>query len=316
MKIIIKSILGISFLVGSLFNISYSYADYPDKPINLYVAYKAGGSADALARQFAKTIEKQQGWKFIVNNYPGADGSVMATKLKYAKADGYTLGFSVSSSFHMNPILNEKSKYAVEDFTYVAAPAEVQLAVVALNNRGWKDLDDAAQHAKENGGLSIAAQAQDQRLAAERIAKHYGIEVQIVPTKGGAGSLAQVMGGHIDLAILAGPQVPYVKSGDMVELALLTEERSPYSPQTKTLKEHGIDWGIENYFQFTAPKGIPAELANKIFRAIEDAMQTPEMQQLAGERLRLGIERTLGPADLNAYILSTNKALKHEFGSK
>ncbi|UTW11407.1 Bug family tripartite tricarboxylate transporter substrate binding protein [Marinobacterium rhizophilum] len=295
-------VLGIGALAASA-----SYADYPTKPINLLVAYTAGGGADVFARKIVSTIEEQKGWKFVVQSATGASGSVMATKLKYAKPDGYTIGFAASGAFYLNPVINDKSRYQPGDFTHLAAPAELQMAVVSLSERGWKNLDDMAAYAKENGGLSVALQGEELKQAAETIAQHYGIELRQVPAKGGAGSIAQIMGKHIDLGIIAGAHVKYVESGDMVELGVLTNERTALSPNVMTLKEQGVDYVMRNYFQFSAPKGVSQDIAETLAQAIQDAMQSAEVRELAVERMRLDVTKPLGPNALQEFIVQTSK---------
>ena len=310
-KLITTGLLSVACLV----NATAVLAEYPTKPIKLMVAYRAGGGADSLARQLVSTIEQQQGWKFVVQNATGAEGSVMATKLKLAKPDGYTLGFAVSAAFYLNPLLNEKSRYQADDFTYIAALSKLQMAVVALAERGWQDLDAMAAFAKENGPLSIALQGQELELITDQIGKHYGIEFKKVPTKGGAGSIQQIMGQHIDLGMIAGAHVKYVESGELSELAVLTAERTEQSPETKTLRDHGIDTSMNNYFQIQGPKGMPEDVVQTLFAAIEQAVQSPEMQELIVNRMHMSPE-FLGPDELQAFILKTTEQRKAELAAQ
>src|SRR5690606_29451349 len=111
------------------------WAAFPDKPITVLVAFRAGGGADTLARLIAKAIEKKRGWKLVVKNRAGAAGAVMAKAMMREKADGYTIGMSVSPVFGADPIYKTSSDFGADDFTYLGTVANNQMAVVALASK-------------------------------------------------------------------------------------------------------------------------------------------------------------------------------------
>ena len=302
MKNLTKTLACAAMLIASSFVSATAYAEFPEKPITLHVAYRAGGGADTLARVVAQSIENSQGWTIVVKNTTGAGGGVMATKLKVAKPDGYTIGIAATSAFAMNPLLDKKPRYNAEDFTYFGTVAKSQIALVALADAPYNDLEEMAAYAKEHGALSIASMAKEFNVATDLIAKHYGIELKAVPVKGGAGSMQQLLGKHVDMGFGASVQTQYVKAGQMKVLASADGSRLKDSPEVKTLIEYGINADLEIYFQFQAPAGLPEDITQKLAAAIEQATKDPEVLSIVNDKLHLEAAY-LGPQELHDYVL-------------
>lgn len=312
-RTLLKTALATAILGMGIF--SAQAADFPKKPINLWVAYKAGGGSDTMARQVASEIEKAKGWKIVVRNVTGAGGGVMLAKLKRAKPDGYTFGLATAAGLYLGPVLNPKARYQPTDFSYIGAPIRIQLAMVALSEHGWKNLSDMADYAKKNGGLNLAFQGPAVRRDSEKIAAKYGIDIRYIPIKGEAEGIAQVMGKHADIAVSSGAHTKYVESEEMVELALFTSERSPYSPDVQTVVEQGIENIPNNYFIFAMPKGVPADIRKQWAGAVSDAMQTEAVKKLA-ERLRVDIANPLNGEQTEAFLVKNYQQAKAEFAKE
>lgn len=286
-------------------------ADYPRKPITFMVAYKAGGSSDVMARQIAAAIEQSKGWKIIVRNTTGAAGGVMLSKLKRAKPDGYTLGLATAPGIYLNPVLNPKSGYGVEDFSYISSPVRIQVSMVALADHGWKNLSDMAAYAKKHGGLNFAYQGPENLRNAKKIATQYGVDFRYVPIKGESEGVAQVMGKHADAVISAGAHVKYVEAGKMTELALLTSERSLYSPDVATATEQGIKNIPNNYFTLAMPKNTPTTIVKQWSDAVKEAMQSEPVKTLA-QRMRLDIANPIDGQQTEDFLIENNRQAKKE----
>ena len=127
-------------LAGSLSLLSGPAAAWkPSGPLNLMIAFAAGGGADTQARLIATELETKQGWKIIPQNVTGKGGAVMARKLKTQPNDGLTIGIAVTETFGYNMLAAKKAGYALSDFTFITTTASSQMALVARSDRGWED---------------------------------------------------------------------------------------------------------------------------------------------------------------------------------
>jgi tripartite-type tricarboxylate transporter receptor subunit TctC len=142
-KLIKTTAIGLTVALGAAGISTASNAAWPEKAITMMVAFKAGGGADTLGRIVANAISKKHGWKFIVKNKSGAGGAVMAKALKREKADGYTIGMSVSGPFAFDTIYKPKIGFTANDFTYLGSIAKFQMAILAMKDKGWKTLAEA-----------------------------------------------------------------------------------------------------------------------------------------------------------------------------
>ena len=175
-------------------------AAWPEKPITMYVAFKAGGGSDTLGRIVAKAIEKKHGWKFIIKNRAGAGGTVMAKAMLKAPKDGYTIGMGVTDAFGFSTAM-KKTGYTTDDFVYLGSIAKYQMGILALKTKGWNTLEDAMKAAKAKGSIVIGAMGPRLIFATRLMARHYGVKMKIVPARGGRGVMNQLLGGHVDIGI-------------------------------------------------------------------------------------------------------------------
>ena len=128
----------------------------PSGPVNLMIAFAAGGGADTQARLIATELEKTKGWKIIPQNVTGKGGAVMARKLKTQPNDGLTFGIAVTETFGYNMLAVKKAGYSAGDFTFVTTTAGSQMGIVAKTDRGWKTIQDVIAAAKGVRPLSSA----------------------------------------------------------------------------------------------------------------------------------------------------------------
>ena len=210
-------------------------AAWPEKPITMLVGFKAGGGADTLGRIVSKAIAAKHGWKFVIKNKSGAGGGVMAKTLKKEKKDGYTIGMAVVDPFAFNPVVKKNVGYTADDFVYLGTIAKAQMGIMAMKEKGWNTLDDAMKAAKAKGSMSIGSMGLRLTMASKLIARHYGVNLKIVPARGGRGVMNQLLGGHVDIGWGAGIQGRYVQAGKMVILASANDEPLKQDPAKKTL---------------------------------------------------------------------------------
>jgi len=302
-----------AFVCASFFNTSAAQAQEggwsPSKPVTMIVGFKEGGGADALARLVADHIEKKLGWNIVPQNRGGAGGSVMAELLKAAKADGHTIGMGVTTTFSSNPILNDALRYGPDDFDYLGTIALSQMVIVARSDAPYGSLDEMAEHAREKGSLTIGSMGTELEFIAQMIADHYDIELRVVPTRGGGEVLTQVLGGHVDLGFNGGAHHKYVRSGDMKVLVNLNEEPLVLTPEVKNLKDNGIDYATNIYFQFQGPKGLPADVKAALVKAIDAAVTSDKVRDMAENRMEMQL-KNIGPESLTRLIMRDSEASK------
>ncbi|MGE5838741.1 MAG: Bug family tripartite tricarboxylate transporter substrate binding protein [Deltaproteobacteria bacterium] len=261
-----------------------SAADFPTKPIEMQVAYAAGGLADTMARAIAKSMEETLGQPVVVVNKPGAGGALGVTALKGAKPDGYTIGVVTGITLTYTPLV-EKVNYSLEDFKYLASVGRFQEAFVAPPDKPYKNFKDLVAHAKKNPGMTYASMHPIAENMLTAIAKKEGVDWRAIPTKGGSEVMTAVVGKHVDFGFSGGIHTSFVKAGEMIVLAGLGKKRLLASPDVPTLIEFGYDLFFDNDSIIFAPKGIPEDAARKLTAAIEKAAKDPKYVELLQSKL-------------------------------
>ena len=137
-----QAVLGV-LLALSLTQAPAAAADYPTKPIHLYIGSNPAGSTDTLGRVLAKVLQSELGQPVVVHNRPGAGGGVMAAQLKNSVADGYSLGLTISHAYTGNPVVSPSAaRYGVSDFTHLATVSKGQCALVTSTSKPYRTLAD------------------------------------------------------------------------------------------------------------------------------------------------------------------------------
>lgn len=259
-------------------------ADYPTKPIEMQVAYAAGGLADTMARAIAKNMEETLGQPVVVINKPGAGGALGVTALKSAKPDGYTIGVVTGITLTYTPLV-EKVSYTMEDFKYLASVGRFQEAFVAPPDKPYKNFKELVAYAKKNPGMTYASMHPIAENILTAIAKKEGLDWRAIPTKGGSEVMTAVVGKHVDFGFSGGIHTSFVKAGEMIVLAALGKQRLLASPDVPTLIESGYDLFFDNDNIIFAPKGIPDDAAKKLTAAIGKAAKDPKYVELLQSKL-------------------------------
>ncbi|NTV58803.1 MAG: tripartite tricarboxylate transporter substrate binding protein [Deltaproteobacteria bacterium] len=254
-------------------------ADFPTKPIEMQVAYAAGGLVDSMARAIAKNMEETLGQPVVVVNKPGAGGALGVTALKSAKPDGYTIGVVTGITLTYTPLV-EKVSYSLDDFKYLASVGRFQEAFVAPPDKPYKNFKELVAYAKKNPGMTYASMNIIAENILTAVAKKEKIDWRAIPTKGGSEVMTAVVGKHVDFGFSGGIHPPFVKAGDMIVLAGLGKKRLLASPEVPTLIEYGYDLFFDNDNIIFAPKGIPDDVAKKLTAAIEKAAKDPKYVDL------------------------------------
>jgi tripartite-type tricarboxylate transporter receptor subunit TctC len=269
-----------------------AWAQYPSKPIRVFLPFAAGGIGDITFRLVTGKISERTGTQFAIENRPGAGGIQSAMAGKTSTPDGYTL-VQIGNSYTVSASLFESLPYdLVKDFTPIATLAQFDILLATKSSGEIGTLArlieiDRATPGKLNFG-SISA-GSTQNLAAEIFKARVGSQASIVPYKSSPELITAVQRGDIDLAFdylaafapaIAGNQVKIIASGG--------EKRSPLTPDTPTVAESGwSDYVVTSWNGIAAPAGTPREIIDKLNREITAVLNLPEMQ----DRFRqLGME--------------------------
>ncbi len=318
-----RILLATAALTGALaLTVSPSAAQtYPDKPIQLMVAYPAGGSTDVAARIVAAIAEKAIGQPIVVVNKSGAGGQVGWTEMVRQKPDGYYLGFINLPG--MNTIVADPERQAIFNIdsfvpiiNQVLDPGVIWVRAESPF-KTYQDFADAAKKAPGTLRVSTTGILSDDHLAILMFEEATGASVRIVHLEGGAAQMKETLAGNIDVSFdNVGSIVKQVKGGQVRALAVMDSERSKYLPDVPTTKEVGAANILSNSSRgIAAPKGTPAPVVKKLEEVFKAAMDDPDhIKRL--EEAGLGIKVMIGDEYAKYYKELHAKAIKYTEWSK
>ncbi|MDP3826424.1 MAG: tripartite tricarboxylate transporter substrate binding protein, partial [Polaromonas sp.] len=272
---------------------------YPSKPIKFLVPFTAGSGTDLIARSIADTMSKSMGQPIVIENKPGAGGTIAAGQVAKGEADGYTV--LVHSSGHaLNPAIYSTIGYdTLKDLTGITPLAALPNVLVVNPARGWKSVADLVAAAKAKPGqlnYASAGVGSATHLNAEKFRLQAGIEALHVPYKGTPEAMTNVIGGSNDwfFAPLASA-LPLVKDGKLQALAVSTPSRSPALPQVPTTVEAGVAGSDYTFWVgMIVASNTPATVVKRLHEEALKAMASPEvkerMNKLGAEPFPLSVE--------------------------
>jgi tripartite-type tricarboxylate transporter receptor subunit TctC len=270
---------------------------YPSKPITLIVPQAAGGANDAIARVLAQRLSEQLHQSVVVDNKPGAGGTLATANTARAKPDGYTLLVTADSAHVIGPALYKNPGFdPVKDFTPVASLAVIPSVMIVAAGAPYKSPADIVQAAKaQPGKLSYGSGGvgNSAHLAGELFKSIAGIDVIHVPYKGSSPALTDVMGGQLDYMLDTGAY-GQLKGGKVRAVAVASAARHPLLPGVPTFEELGIKGMQMNaWYGLAAPAGTPAAIVERLNGAVQAAFQAGDL----GKRLTdVGAELRPGTA--------------------
>lgn len=284
---------------------------FPNKNIDLIVAFKAGGGTDVGARILAAEAEKKLGKPIIIVNKPGADGEIGYTELAKAKPDGYTIGFINLPTFVSLPI-DRKTSYAKDDVVPVINFVYDSGVLVVKNDSKLSTLEEFVKYAKENPDVVTVSNngtGASNHIGAAHFAKEADIKVTHVPFGGSADMLAALRGNHVMACVAKISEVSHlVKSGELKILAMFTEERLKSFPEIPTLKEKGYNVLFGSARGVVAPKGTPDEIVKKLHDVFKESMESPDLIDKC-EKSDMPL-KYMSPEEFKKYIDEDEKYIK------
>ena len=250
---------------------------FPVRPIKLVIAFPAGGPTDITMRQLADNASKILGQPVIIDNKPGAGGTLPAQALQTAQPDGYTLAQMPLGVFRL-PYTTKINWDPVKDINYVINVTGYAFGIVVPADSPFKTWADFVAYAKANPGkltYGSTGTFTSPHLTTELIAQKAGIQLQHVPYKGSADLMLATVSGQLMAAADSTGFAPQVEAGKLRVLNTWGDKRLAKFPDAPTLKELGYDTVQNSPFGIGAPKGTPPEVVQKVHDAFKKAMEEP-----------------------------------------
>ncbi|KRC84801.1 Tripartite tricarboxylate transporter family receptor [compost metagenome] len=279
---------------------------WPQRPINYVVPFPPGGLTDVAARQVAKALGDAERWNVVVENKPGGSANIGAAHVSHAAPDGYTwLAITLSHAANATLFAGKAGYDLTRDLTPLAGLASSPIMVVVNAKSSIKSMDDLARAARAKPlAAGSSGNGTPPHLTLALYQKLTGTPLTHVPYKGGAPSLTDLIGGHLDVVFSNYPEsLAHVKNGSLRALAITTRDRSADLPDVPTVAQVGLpDLIVENFTGVLAPAGTPPELVRSIGAAIVKQVSQPAMKQAL---LQLGfVPQARGPEEFGAYLKS------------
>jgi tripartite-type tricarboxylate transporter receptor subunit TctC len=284
---------------------------WPAKPVRVVVTFSPGGSSDIVARLIAAPLQAALGQSVIVDNRPGAGGTIGAQEVARAAPDGYTLLLSNSAPISISPAMQDQPRYdPVAGFThvsYIGSVANVFVvhpSVPATSLRelvGWLKAQPNPV-AYGSGGIGSIG-----HIVGETLKKDQGLQMEHVGYKGSSPMHNDLLAGTIKLAIDTLPQnVPFIKDGKLRAIAVTSPARAPMAPEIPSVLELGQKKLVaENFLGVSGPAGLPRPIVERLHAAMKASLANPTVR----ERLTdLGVQgRDMTPAEFTAFVANQVK---------
>lgn len=290
---------------------------FPVRPIKLVIAFPAGGPTDITMRSLAENASKILGQPVIIDNKPGAGGTLPAQQLQTSQADGYTLAQIPLGVFRL-PYTTKINWDPVKDISYVLNVTGYAFGIVVPADSPFKTWADFVAYAKANPGrltYGSTGTLTSPHLTTELIAQKAGIELQHIPYKGSADLMLAVLSGQLMAAADSTGFAPQVEAGKLRVLNTWGEKRLDKFPNAPTLKELGYDIVQNSPFGIGAPKGTPPDVVKRLHDAFKKAMEEPSYVTALGRYDML--PNYMGTADYSKFAQETflkEKALVEKLG--
>ena len=253
---------------------------FPSRPITLYCAFPAGGPTDQVMRAFAEVAARELKQSVVIENKPGAGGTLAPLALKSARPDGYTLSQIPLGVFRIPHMQKTPQFDPLKDFTYVINLTGYTFGLVVPVNAPWKTLKEYVDDAKKNPGkidYGSTGTGTTPHLAMEEFAQKAGIQLTHVPYKGSAELMAAILGGHLMSVSDSTGWAPQVEAGKLRLLATFGSKRTRRWPDVPTLNELGYDTVSDSPFGIAGPAGMDPATTKMLHDAFKKSLDDPKV---------------------------------------
>lgn len=280
------------------------------KPIRLVVPFPAGGATDLFARTLSQKMGERLGTSIVIDNKPGAGGSLGSDMAAKATADGQTLLFTTTSTHSIGPAIGAKLPYdTVRDFTPIAHVGNAPSIMLVPNSSPAKTVKEWIEYAKKNPGkLNYASSGNGTivQLTAELFKAQAGVFVTHIPYKGTGLAIPDLVTGQLDVLFDSLPTgMPHVRDGRLRALAVTTLKRTPLAPDLPPVADTLPGFESNTWFGLYGPKGLPAEVVSRVNAAANQALSDPEVR---AKLTTLGIEAVTSTPAQFAKMVADDQA--------
>src|SRR5439155_24386736 len=284
---------------------------WPTKPLRVIVTFSPGGSSDIVARLIAIPLQTELGQTVVVDNRPGAGGTIGALEAARAAPDGYTLRLSNRSPISISPAMQDEPPYdPVKGFTHVSYIGSVANVFVVQPSVPAKNMAELIAWIKAeptpvnygSGGIGSIG-----HIVGETLKNDHGLRMEHVGYKGSSPMHNDLLSGTIKLAIDTLPQnVPFMKDGKLRALAVTSPTRAPMAPDVPSVQELGQGKLIaENFLGISGPAGLPREVVARVHAATRKSLADPKVAQRLAE---LGVQgRDMTPEQFTTFVAAQVK---------
>jgi tripartite-type tricarboxylate transporter receptor subunit TctC len=276
--------VGVAILagVGLIFSCVFPLmaADFPNRSLTMVVPYGAGGATDLATRPLCSAAQKILGQPVIVENKPGAGGTLGATATMTKPADGYNLCMTSTNAILISHAMGKLNFHPVNDVTPIMRVTGYLFGFVVNVDSPWKTFEEFVQYCKANPkkvSVAFSGIGSTGHVSVEELSALAGIQLRLIPHKGGDTNAA-LLGNHVDVINDTSEWAPLVEAGKFRLLGVYSNERSVRFPQVRTFREMGYDTAWPAPLHIFGPKGIPKAVVNQLHDAFKQSMENAEFK--------------------------------------
>jgi tripartite-type tricarboxylate transporter receptor subunit TctC len=279
---------------------------YPSKPIRMMVPFPAGGGSDTMGRAIGQKLAERMGQGVVIENRPGAGGSIGADVVAKAAPDGYTILLGSTSELVQYPNVNPKIPYdPLRDFAPITLVGTVPLVLVVHPSLPVKSVKDLVALAKARPGeinFGSAGNGSTTHLAVDLFILMTGARMTHVPYKGSPQAVTDLVAGNVQLGIPTMPAaLAFIKAGRVKALGVSSGKRTPVLPDVPTMREAGItEYETDLWTGILAPAGTPAAVLSRLHAEIVRAVGLAEVKEVLGRQGAVPASST--PQEFSAYM--------------
>ncbi len=271
-----KKLLGMALLAIAP-SFAHAADNYPDKPISIVVPYAAGGATDLVGRALAESMGRYLKQTIVIENKPGAAGSMGAQEMVRTRPDGYKLALAPHGIFRQ-PYLQKTRYDPIKDLTYIASFSSYDFALVVDAKsplQTTKAFVDYAKQHPEDITVGTPGRFTGNQMVMVELSHATGAKLTHVPFKGDAEAITALLGGHVKAAVTTNSILPYMKAGTVRVLAVASKQRLDAFASVPTFTEAGYPVVVPSPLGLAGPKNLPSDIVEKLDAAVKAATQDP-----------------------------------------
>ena len=282
--------------------------DWPTKSIQMIVPFAAGGPTDSIARLIAVPMGQALGQTVVVENVPGAGGTIASTKVARAAPDGYTIYIHHMGMATANALYDKLPYDPMKDFEYIGQVADVPMVLLGKKDLPPNNFKELEAYIRANGSKITMANAGPgavSQLCGLLFQSRMGVKLTNIPYKGTGPALTDLLGGQVDLLCDQTTQtIPYIKDGRVKAYGTTTLKRLPAIPNVPTLDEQGLKgFEVKVWHGMYTPKGVPKPILDKLNAALKKALNTPDVKKrLEDANIDIVSQEKMTPNGLKAHL--------------